>query len=99
MIVFIYSRINDIDHLVPIAESLQQDRSIEVKFLSRVLTPNFDFEKTLAVQASKFTNDDFDNTFKYFTCQNWFLRLLFSCFSTIRAGFVRKLQGKIFKFI
>ena len=57
MIVFICFPDCDIDHLVPIAESLQQDRSIEVKFLSRVLTPNFDFEKTLAVQASKFAND------------------------------------------
>ena len=99
MVVFIYSRINDIDHLVPIAERLQQDRSIDVKFISRALTPNFDFEKTLAFQASNLSSGDFDNTFKYFICRGLYLRLLFACFSTDRSGLFRKLQGRLFKFI
>lgn len=92
---FLFSRINDLDHVLPIAKALQKDSGKAVYLLPRTPTLNFDVSDKIKSHecCSKIERL---NLFEFIFAENELKRLIFRFFNSYRKGIFRKLQNRLF---
>ena len=93
MILILFSRINDLDHLIPIAYNLNKSRSdLEISFMPRTLHLNFDLHEVATFSLIESNHRiNFLNIFEYAQL-NFFYRSILNCYSK---GIINKIQTKL----
>lgn len=94
MILILFSRINDLDHLIPVAYNLSKHRSdLKISFIPRTLHLNFDLDEISSYKLIKFNEHiQFINIFQ-FSEINFLLRAILNVYYR---GSIKLLQTKLF---